>query len=132
MGGRQCVQARAARLPRQPPGQAGSALALRGRHLRGHFGGEVVLLLFHAFAEGELAQREAAGFPPFAHLALLRAEAQHADAPMQFLQAAKTALLPWVAAKPARGTVATLTLDTPSATTSPSTSTAKTFELLRE
>ena len=47
---------------------------------------------YHAFAEGELAQREAAGFPPFAHLALLRAEAQHADAPMQFLQAAKTAL----------------------------------------
>ena len=47
---------------------------------------------YHAFADGELAQREAAGFPPFAHLALLRAEAQHADAPMQFLQAAKAQL----------------------------------------
>ena len=47
---------------------------------------------YHAFAETELAVREAAGFPPFAHLALLRAEAQHADAPMQFLQAAKHAL----------------------------------------
>ena len=47
---------------------------------------------YHAFADGELAQREAAGFPPFAHLALLRAEAQHADAPMRFLQAAKTQL----------------------------------------
>ncbi len=70
---------------------------------------------YHAFAEGELAQREAAGFPPFAHLALLRAEAQHADAPMQFLQAAKTALIPWVAAKPARGAPAPegLTLDGP-------------------
>ena len=50
---------------------------------------------YHAFADGELAQREAAGFPPFAHLALLRAEAQHADAPMQFLQAAKTLLVPF-------------------------------------
>jgi primosomal protein N' (replication factor Y) len=47
---------------------------------------------YHAFAETELAVREAAGFPPFAHLALLRAEAQHADAPMQFLHAAKHAL----------------------------------------
>ncbi len=50
---------------------------------------------YHAFAEGELAQREAAGFPPFAHLALLRAEAQHADAPTQFLQAAKAQLVPF-------------------------------------
>ncbi len=47
---------------------------------------------YHAFAETELAQREAAGFPPFAHLALLRAEAKHADPPMQFLQHAKTFL----------------------------------------
>ena len=44
---------------------------------------------YHAFAEQELAQREAAGFPPFGHLALLRAEAKHADAPMQFLREAK-------------------------------------------
>ena len=34
-------------------------------------------------------QREAAGFPPFAHLALLRAEAKHADPPTAFLQAAR-------------------------------------------
>jgi primosomal protein N' (replication factor Y) len=47
---------------------------------------------YHAFAEAELAQREAAGFPPFAHLALLRAEARHADPPMQFLHAAKALL----------------------------------------
>ncbi len=47
---------------------------------------------YHAFADGELALREAAGFPPFAHLALLRAEAKHADPPMRFLQAAKAAL----------------------------------------
>jgi primosomal protein N' (replication factor Y) (superfamily II helicase) len=49
---------------------------------------------YRGFAEDELALREAAGFPPFAHLALLRAEAPHADAPMAFLQAAKTALRP--------------------------------------
>ena len=46
---------------------------------------------YHAFAEGELALREAAAFPPFAHLALLRAEAKHADPPMQFLHVAKAA-----------------------------------------
>ena len=49
---------------------------------------------YHAFAEEELMQREAAGFPPFAHLALLRAEAKHVDAPMQFLRAAKDLLSP--------------------------------------
>ena len=43
---------------------------------------------YHAFASGELAQREAAGFPPFAHMALLRAESKHAGPPMAFLQAA--------------------------------------------
>ena len=47
---------------------------------------------YHAFAEGELQQREAAGFPPYAHLALLRAEARHAEPPQTFLQAAKAAL----------------------------------------
>ncbi|TKR30416.1 primosomal protein N' [Luteimonas gilva] len=50
---------------------------------------------YHAFAENELAQREAAGFPPFAHLALLRAEAKHADAPMAFLNAARQAFPPF-------------------------------------
>ena len=44
---------------------------------------------YHAFTEAELGLREAAGFPPFAHLALLRAEAQHAEPPMQFLAMAK-------------------------------------------
>ncbi len=47
---------------------------------------------YHAFADAELAQREAAAFPPFAHLALLRAEAKHADPPMEFLQRAKSLL----------------------------------------
>ncbi|TYT25997.1 primosomal protein N' [Luteimonas viscosa] len=49
---------------------------------------------YHAFAAEELAQREAAGFPPFAHLALLRAEAKHAGPPLAFLQAAKQCLAP--------------------------------------
>jgi primosomal protein N' (replication factor Y) len=44
---------------------------------------------YHAFAEAELMQRELAGFPPFAHLALLRAEAKHADPPNAFLERAK-------------------------------------------
>ena len=48
---------------------------------------------YHAFADGEIALREAAAFPPFAHLALLRAEAKHADPPMQFLQRAKDLLV---------------------------------------
>ena len=48
---------------------------------------------YHAFATAELALREAAGFPPFAHLALLRAEAQHAEPPLQFLAAAKELFL---------------------------------------
>ena len=49
---------------------------------------------YHAFTEAELALREDAGFPPFAHLALLRAEAQHAEPPLQFLVAAKQCFLP--------------------------------------
>jgi len=47
---------------------------------------------YHAFADTELEQRAAAGFPPFAHMALLRAEAKHADLPMAFLHAAKGVL----------------------------------------
>jgi primosomal protein N' (replication factor Y) len=44
---------------------------------------------YRAFADAELALREDACFPPFAHLALLRAEAQHAEPPLQFLDVAK-------------------------------------------
>ncbi|MBZ0088306.1 MAG: primosomal protein N' [Thermomonas sp.] len=44
---------------------------------------------YHGFAEQELALREAAGFPPFAHLALLRAEDKHAEPPLRFLEYAK-------------------------------------------
>ncbi|MCD9032722.1 primosomal protein N' [Luteimonas sp. Y-2-2-4F] len=47
---------------------------------------------YHAFAEAELVQREAAGFPPFAHLALLRAEAAQAELPAAFLREASALL----------------------------------------
>jgi primosomal protein N' (replication factor Y) (superfamily II helicase) len=47
---------------------------------------------YHAFAHDELEQRQAAGFPPFAHLALLRAEAKLVDAANVFLHAAKSKL----------------------------------------
>jgi len=48
---------------------------------------------YDAFARDELAQREAAGFPPFTYLALLRAEAQQAEAATAFLHAARSLLL---------------------------------------
>ncbi|MFA1752913.1 primosomal protein N' [Xanthomonas campestris] len=44
---------------------------------------------YHAFADAELLQREAAGFPPFAHLALFRAEAKDVAAANQFLIAVR-------------------------------------------
>ncbi|KGM53184.1 primosome assembly protein PriA, partial [Lysobacter arseniciresistens ZS79] len=44
---------------------------------------------YGAFAEIELQQREAAGFPPFAHLALMRAEAKQVEHADGFLQAAR-------------------------------------------
>jgi len=47
---------------------------------------------YHAFAEAELELRQAASFPPFAHLALLRAEAKSMDAATAFLDAAKALL----------------------------------------
>ena len=43
---------------------------------------------FPAFAADQLKEREMAGLPPYAHLALLRAEARSADAARGFLQAA--------------------------------------------
>lgn len=48
---------------------------------------------YHAFAEGELALREAAQLPPFQSLALLRAEATHADEPLEFLRNARECLV---------------------------------------
>ena len=44
---------------------------------------------YHPFAAAELNQRQAAGFPPFAHLALLRAEAQQVEHANAFLLAVR-------------------------------------------
>jgi primosomal protein N' (replication factor Y) len=51
---------------------------------------------FHAFAEAQLAERRAAGLPPFSHLAMLRADAKTVDAASGFLDAAagRAAALP--------------------------------------
>ena len=46
---------------------------------------------YAAFAAAQLAERRAAALPPFAHLALLRAEARTADAARAFLHAAAEA-----------------------------------------
>ncbi len=46
---------------------------------------------YAAFAASQLKEREMAGLPPFAHLALLRAEARTAEAAAAFLQAAADA-----------------------------------------
>jgi len=43
---------------------------------------------FEAFAASQLAERESAGLPPYAHLALLRAEGRTAEAAKGFLDAA--------------------------------------------
>ncbi len=47
---------------------------------------------YSAFAEDALHERKAAGWPPFASLALLRAEATDKQRPMQFLQQARQTL----------------------------------------
>jgi primosomal protein N' (replication factor Y) len=87
----------------QVAGRAGRADKLGEVQLQTHHPEHPLLLTliqrgYRGFADEELALREAAGFPPYAHLALLRAEAAQADLPMAFLQAAKTALLPLCAA----------------------------------
>ena len=46
---------------------------------------------YDAFADGALREREDSGWPPFARIALMRAEASTLQAPMQFLQAARGA-----------------------------------------
>lgn len=43
---------------------------------------------YPAFADAALAEREAVGLPPYAHIALLRAEATDEQAPAAFLEAA--------------------------------------------
>ncbi|PPU94280.1 primosomal protein N' [Xanthomonas albilineans] len=82
----------------QVAGRAGRATRPGDVWLQTHHPGHPLLEIlvhggYHAFAAAELAQREAAGFPPFAHLALLRAEAKQVDHANAFLAAVR-ALLP--------------------------------------
>jgi len=44
---------------------------------------------YPAFAAAALAERETVGLPPFAHIAMLRAEATSEEAPAKFLEAAR-------------------------------------------
>ena len=48
---------------------------------------------FAAFADGQLAERQMAGLPPFSHLALLRSEAREAEVAEAFLRAARAQAL---------------------------------------
>ncbi len=92
---------------RAPEKLAQLLIQVAGRAGRAQRPGEVLLQTHHpahpllatllaggygAFADNELAQREEAGFPPFAHLAMLRAEAKHTDACEAFLRAARERL----------------------------------------
>jgi len=92
---------------RAPEKLAQLLIQVAGRAGRADKPGEVLLQTHHpghpllatllaggygAFAQDELLQREAAGFPPFAPIAMLRAEAKQADIADAFLQVAKLAL----------------------------------------
>ncbi len=98
----------------QVAGRAGRAERAGTVLLQTHHPGHPLLqTLIHggyaAFADGELPQREAAGFPPFVHLAMLRAEARPAEAPLAFLRAARDCLASTLAAD----ATATLAFDGP-------------------
>lgn len=49
---------------------------------------------FHGFAEFALNERRETGYPPYSHLALLRAESPTPDAALKFLHEARTLALP--------------------------------------
>ena len=83
----------------QAAGRAGRDSALAGRsemwlqtwHPRHALFAALRAHDYEAFAAAQLADRRAAALPPFAHLALLRAEARTADAARSFLHAAAEA-----------------------------------------
>jgi primosomal protein N' (replication factor Y) len=89
---------------RAPEKLAQLLIQVAGRAGRADRAGEVLLQTHHpghplletllaggygAFAEIELEQREAAAFPPFAHMAMLRAEAKQAEVADAFLHMAR-------------------------------------------
>ncbi|MBB1087726.1 primosomal protein N' [Lysobacter sp. SG-8] len=92
---------------RAPEKLAQLLIQVAGRAGRADRPGEVLLQTHHpghplletllgggypAFAEAELPQREAAGFPPATHMAMLRAEAKQVEAAESFLHLAREAL----------------------------------------
>jgi primosomal protein N' (replication factor Y) len=92
---------------RAPEKLAQLLIQVAGRAGRADKPGEVLLQTHHpghpllatllaggydAFAHVELAQREDAAFPPFTHMAMLRAEAKQAETANEFLQIAKRVL----------------------------------------
>ena len=100
---------------RAPERLAQLLIQVSGRAGRAQRPGEVLLQTHHpdhplllallgggyrAFADSELSEREAAGFPPFAHLALLRAEATTQEAVNVFFAEAKALALTLRAAVP--------------------------------
>lgn len=87
------AEERLAQLLVQVAGRAGRAQRPGEVWLQTHHPGHPLLQTlitqgYHAFAEAALAERAAAGFPPFCHLALLRAEAHRNEALMAFLDEA--------------------------------------------
>ena len=89
---------------RAPERMAQLLVQVAGRAGRVHEPGEVIIQTYHpdhpllncliregypAFAQAALQERQLAQFPPYTRLALLRAEANQVDLPLQFLQAAK-------------------------------------------
>ncbi len=86
----------------QVAGRAGRAADAGEVWLQTHHPGHPLLETlvnggYHNFADAELQQREAAGFPPFAHLALLRAESQQVEHANAMLSAVR-GLIPEAAA----------------------------------
>jgi primosomal protein N' (replication factor Y) len=85
---------RTAQLIVQVAGRAGRAqrpgrVVLQTRHPEHPLLKSLITSGYPGFAELALAEREAAGLPPYAHLALLRADAPDAQVPMAFLHQAR-------------------------------------------
>ncbi len=89
---------RTAQLIVQVAGRAGRAqrpgrVVLQTRHPEHPLLRSLIKDGYPGFAELALAEREAAQLPPFAHLALLRADAPDAEVPMDFLRQARALAL---------------------------------------
>ncbi|HET9485284.1 MAG TPA: primosomal protein N' [Xanthomonadales bacterium] len=85
---------RLAQLLVQVAGRAGRGAKRGAVLLQTHHPGHALLARlvaggYHAFADEALAEREALGFPPFVHAALLRAEAKQREPVDAFLQRAR-------------------------------------------